>query len=392
MKKYYDLQISRDIKYILNKLQFRGQGYIVGGYIRDSLLGEQPKDCDFVTDLDLETLLYLFKEEKAKVIGKHFAVCQITVNNVHYEIAKMRTETFTEYTDRKNVNVSFTNDIMEDLSRRDFTVNALAYDGTYLIGHKTSFEDIQNHRLQFIGQAKERILEDPLRILRAYRFCTTKDLFIDESLNYILETNYPLILKLSVERIRDELIKTFSGNIYKIKGCPFCKTLSSITTFKEYIKTGGDYKFNLAYYKHFMEETKLEEQLRSLKFSNKDIKEILLLFECFKKWEYFKNDRDKDIWLLKILTENKLEKYIDFFVVNKEDYKDIPLLIKDLDIKSQDLQYLGIPNYKFSSIFKRLVNECCFKDLPNCNEILKSRALYLHKTKELIVDDINVAL
>lgn len=84
------MKLDKNIKLILKILQENGQGYIVGGFIRDTLLGLEPKDCDFVTDIEYDKLLNIFKEYYPKEIGKHFGIIQIKIEGVHYEIAKMR--------------------------------------------------------------------------------------------------------------------------------------------------------------------------------------------------------------------------------------------------------------------------------------------------------------
>ena len=99
---------------ILNKLNKCGKGYIVGGAIRDTLLGLKPKDVDFTTNLPYETLKNLFSEYNPKETGKSFGVLRIRVNNVDYEIAKFREDIY-----GKEEKVSFVDDIKNDLARRD---------------------------------------------------------------------------------------------------------------------------------------------------------------------------------------------------------------------------------------------------------------------------------
>ena len=107
---------------ILNKLNEYGKGYIVGGAIRDILLGLKPKDVDFATNLSYETLKTLFSEYTPKETGKSFGVLRIRINNIDYEIAKFREDIY-----GKEKKVSFVDDIKNDLARRDFTINAMAY-------------------------------------------------------------------------------------------------------------------------------------------------------------------------------------------------------------------------------------------------------------------------
>ena len=216
--------LERDVEHILTILRENGSGYIVGGYVRDKLLGIPPKDCDFCTNLSYETLLEIFKDYNAVAVGKSFGVVKIYYNNKEYDIAKMRKDiSFT--TDRKNTKIEFINDIQEDLNRRDFTINAIAYDGENLIPvNSHALSDIEDRIIRFIGNPADRIKEDPLRIMRGIR------LFVQKNFNHIenitfnaIKNNASLIGNLSYERIRDEFIKIIMssnpklGMIYLLK-------------------------------------------------------------------------------------------------------------------------------------------------------------------------------
>lgn len=211
------MYLDRNIKLILDILQENGQGYIVGGYVRDVLLGLEPKDCDFVTDIEYEKLLNIFSEYSPKEIGKHFGIIQIKIDGVHYEIAKMRQDKGIPK-DRKEQEIEFTKNIYEDLKRRDFTINAIAFDGEkFYYGDSDSQKDIESKTLRFVGECKKRIEEDPLRILRYFRFLATKDLkYLDEDVEEISKYR-ELLQNLSVERIREEFDKIITGkNTYNI--------------------------------------------------------------------------------------------------------------------------------------------------------------------------------
>ena len=211
------MYLDKNIRLILNILQKNGQGYIVGGYVRDVLLGLEPKDCDFVTDIEYEKLLNIFSEYSPKEIGKHFGIIQIKIDGAHYEIAKMRQDKGIPK-DRKEQEIEFTENIYEDLKRRDFTINAIAFDGEkFYYGDSDSQKDIENKTLRFVGECKKRIEEDPLRILRYFRFLATKDLkYLDEDVEEISKYR-ELLQNLSVERIREEFDKIITGkNAYNI--------------------------------------------------------------------------------------------------------------------------------------------------------------------------------
>lgn len=211
-----EIKLNHNIEFILNLLKQEGQGYIVGGFVRDIFLGLNPKDCDFVTDIEYERLKEIFKNFKPKEMGKHFGIIQIKIDGVPYEIAKLREDIGTPL-DRKTQKVEFTQNIYDDLKRRDFTINAIAYDGEKFYFGEKSKEDTQNKVLRFVGDCTQRIKEDPLRILRYFRFLATKDLkFFQETIEEIKKSKN-LIQNLSAERIRDEFSKIITGkNAYKV--------------------------------------------------------------------------------------------------------------------------------------------------------------------------------
>lgn len=211
-----EIKLNHNIEFILNLLKEEGQGYIVGGFVRDIFLGLNPKDCDFVTDIEYERLKEIFKKFKPKEMGKHFGIIQIKIGGIPYEIAKMR-EDIGIPLDRKVQKVEFTKNIYDDLKRRDFTINAIAYDGEKFYFGEKSKEDIENKILRFVGDCTQRIKEDPLRILRYFRFLATKDLkYFPETIDEIKKSKN-LIQNLSAERIRDELNKIIIGkNAYKV--------------------------------------------------------------------------------------------------------------------------------------------------------------------------------
>lgn len=202
-----EIKLPNNIKDILKILNNEGKGYIVGGYIRDILLGLEPKDCDFCTDIPYERLKEIFSNWNPIEIGKSFGIIQIEFKNKKYEIAKLRVEK--RFTDnRKEVDVEFINDIYLDLKRRDFTVNGIAYDGEkFYTANEFSFKDIKDKKLRFIGNGERRVEEDPLRALRGIRFAVTKNLELLPETLKSLEYGKKFIERLSIERIQDELFK-----------------------------------------------------------------------------------------------------------------------------------------------------------------------------------------
>ena len=196
---------------ILNKLNEYGKGYIVGGAIRDILLGLKPKDVDFATNLSYETLKTLFSEYTPKETGKSFGVLRIRINNIDYEIAKFREDIY-----GKEKKVSFVDDIRNDLARRDFTVNAMVYNQKEgIIDLYNGQKDIENKIINFVGNAEERIIEDPLRVLRAFRFMSRLDFSLSENTIEAIKKQKDLLKNIPEERITMEFSKLLLGENIK---------------------------------------------------------------------------------------------------------------------------------------------------------------------------------
>lgn len=205
---------------ILRKLNKYGKAYIVGGAIRDILLGLEPKDIDFTTNLPYETLKNLFSEYNPKETGKAFGVLRIRVNDTEYEIAKFREDNYEEKDGLKIVpeekKVDFVDDIREDLARRDFSINAMAYnevDG--IVDLYNGQKDIENKIINFVGNAEERIIEDPLRILRAFRFMSRLGFSLSEKTVEAIKKQKNLLISIPEERITMEFSKLLLGENIK---------------------------------------------------------------------------------------------------------------------------------------------------------------------------------
>ena len=196
---------------ILNKLNKYGKGYIVGGAIRDILLGLKPKDVDFTTNLPYETLKKIFSEYTPKETGKSFGVLRIRINNIDYEIAKFRKDIY-----GKEKKVSFVDNIRNDLARRDFTINAMAYNQKEgIVDLYNGQKDIENKVINFIGNAEERIIEDPLRVLRAFRFMSRLNFSLSENTIEAIKNQKFLLKNIPEEKITMEFSKLLLGDNIK---------------------------------------------------------------------------------------------------------------------------------------------------------------------------------
>lgn len=188
VEKYkYDFSIPRDVKYLLDKLHTRYEAYIVGGCVRDLLLKKTPKDYDITTNATPEQIKDLFKDyELVNNNGEKHGTVTVRYNGENYEITAYRLDG--SYTDHRHPDeVVFTNNLQEDLSRRDFTINALVYDGEYVLDYFGGINDLEHKVIKAVGEPKKRFAEDALRILRMIRFASVLDFDID--MNTLLAAN-----------------------------------------------------------------------------------------------------------------------------------------------------------------------------------------------------------
>lgn len=191
---------------IINKIRESGfEAYVVGGAVRDMLLNTTIKDVDIVTDAEPHEVTKIFIGEKVTLTGVSFRV--VLVNG--YEIASFRSDEYKGFSD-KNVVISKAKTIEEDLGRRDLTINSMAYDvkEKKLIDPYNGRKDLMNKTIRFNQQAKQRIIEDPNRIIRACRFLAKLQGTFDKTTFDALRTHSHLIPKcVAPERIRIEILK-----------------------------------------------------------------------------------------------------------------------------------------------------------------------------------------
>ena len=207
--------LDDDVKFILEQLNKNGTGFLVGGAVRDKILNKDPGDYDFATDIGYSELKRIFADYSPKEMGAHFGILMINVNGKSYEIAKFRKETGV-YNSRYPKEIKFVKTIEEDLARRDFTINSLAYSKqTGIVDLYGGRQDIRRKVIRFVGKPKLRIEEDALRILRAFRFVSKLGFNLDKKTSEAIYKKRKFLTKISKERIFDELSKILMGKYSK---------------------------------------------------------------------------------------------------------------------------------------------------------------------------------
>ncbi len=192
---------------IIQKLTQDGHtALLAGGCVRDMLLGREPKDFDVATSATPDQVIKLFPG--AQTVGAHFGVVIVRMNHVHVEVATFRSDG--SYSDgRRPDSVTFSTPEL-DAQRRDFTVNGLFFDplADKVIDHVGGQNDLRIGLLRAIGVAKDRFEEDHLRLMRAVRFATVLGFDIEHATWESICGLAPKIKGVSIERIREEFIKT----------------------------------------------------------------------------------------------------------------------------------------------------------------------------------------
>jgi tRNA nucleotidyltransferase (CCA-adding enzyme) len=208
----FDLQVvPKDVLGICERLKSaQKRSWIVGGCVRDSILGKEVADWDVCTDARPNELMKLFP--RAIPTGLQHGTITLVMHGHHYEVTTLRGEA--AYSDgRRPDAVHFVDDITADLARRDFTMNAIAVDPwtAALVDPFGGRDDIHHRRIRAVGKAFERFSEDGLRVLRAARFSATLDFEIEPDTFAAIAPTLGTFKKVSAERVRDEWVKTMKA-------------------------------------------------------------------------------------------------------------------------------------------------------------------------------------
>lgn len=205
------MKLDKDVVKILNKFEKnKFKAYIVGGAVRDYLLGYDINDYDIATDAKPEEVTEIF--EKVIPTGVKYGTVTLIYNNKNYEITTFRKD-FDYINNRKPDKVVYSEDIDEDIKRRDFTINSLYCDSKGRIRDKYSgVKDIKSKIIRTIGNPDERFKEDALRMIRAVRFMATLGFKIEEKTKNSIVKNHQLIENVSAERIKTEFDRILLSN------------------------------------------------------------------------------------------------------------------------------------------------------------------------------------
>lgn len=209
----YNIEVPAPVQYIIQELEKCGyEAYMVGGCVRDSILGRIPHDYDICTFAKPDEIMKSFPYEQIIPTGLQHGTVTLLINDEPYEITTYRIDG--EYKDNRHPDkVEYTDSLVEDLKRRDFTINAMAYNPkTELIDPFGGMQDIKERIIRCVGSAKDRFKEDALRILRAIRFAAQLEFAIEADTKFEIFHGYGRLKRISIERINSEFCKIALSN------------------------------------------------------------------------------------------------------------------------------------------------------------------------------------
>lgn len=214
----FRIEVPAPVYFIIQELEKHGhEAYMVGGCVRDSVLGRKPHDYDICTSATPDEILQAFPYEEIIPTGLQHGTVTILINKEPFEVTTYRIDG--DYSDnRRPDNVTFTKNLVEDLRRRDFTINAMAYNPkTGLIDPFNGMEDIKYKKIRCVGSAEDRFNEDALRILRAIRFEAQLVFTGLPETMFEIERQYERLKNISIERINSEFCKIVASEQFCVE-------------------------------------------------------------------------------------------------------------------------------------------------------------------------------
>jgi tRNA nucleotidyltransferase (CCA-adding enzyme) len=397
------INLPSDVELILTTLNGAGyEAYVVGGCVRDSLIGLKPHDWDICTSAKPEEVQKLFEGYKIIPTGIQHGTISVAMGGQLYEITTYRIDG--KYSDNRHPDkVEFTASLKEDLKRRDFTINAMAYNPSVgLVDYFGGKRDIRRKIIRCVGNPKDRFTEDALRILRAARFAATYKFKIEKDTLYYMYNLKESLKNIAVERINAEFIKTFEKSysdhmLYLMQAVVPELTdkmiCDAMTGFATTVFTHHESKIALIF--HGIGD-KTEEVLRRLRFDNHTIKDVLLIISVGEN--LINGVYPRDIELAARFVTNSCGEYscVSYYVFDYAIARILPdtnnkyksdlyhylwdvrfktpshycCFVSKLNIDGQDLLDLGLQGKQIGEVLDALLTKVMLNKLPNNREVL----------------------
>lgn len=374
--------IPKYVKQVIDTLEKNGfEAFVVGGAVRDAMLGQVPDDWDVATNAVAQEIKKLFVRHFDTGI-KHGTITVLTDDNP-VEVTTYRIDGI--YKDnRRPENVDFTTDIKEDLKRRDFTVNAMAYnEKTGLVDLYGGAKDLKNKIIRCVGDADTRFCEDALRIMRAIRFAIRLGFEIEENTFKAIDRNKNLLKNISAERIQVEVLKILEENdLHLLFNSGVAGIILPEVDFKTInLNVPEDKELRLSALLYWVSDAK--GVFTRLKFDNKTKNNVIKIIQCarenfecspysVKKMlnKYGEEIFEKALVLKKAYGKSSDEEKMIFNSVKAEPYS-----IKHLAITGDDIISSGIESVNIGKVLDKLL-DMVIKN-PNLNEKEKLKEFIL---------------
>ena len=407
MKRNIKIKMPENVKMILDTIS--GHGYkavIIGGCVRDSIMEYMPHDWDIATSAQPEKIMEIFRDFRLMTAGLKHGTVTVIINHEPYEITTYRVDG--KYTDfRRPDTVNFTSDLAEDVLRRDFTINAISYDGEKIIDLHDGIGDIERGIIRCVGNPDDRFQEDPLRILRALRFAVRFKFQIEENTAAAMRRHMKLLDHIAIERKQSEFTKTIctdsiKGNFEILKRYQdvLSYVMPDIADITEWDKTvdmirncdGLCEKLVI-----LIDMAKVESYHNVvsilMKYPNKVSKSVCNIMECRKELiigsienaryllsKYSKEDviRTTNYKLAKIISDESSDEAMMLCLYKAQDaieevYSNPDKYcydLKHLDINGHDLKSIGVPDVEISHYLWELLRIVITGAVENNNEKL----------------------
>lgn len=328
--------MNKEIINVLTKIKNAGyEAYLVGGYVRDKLIGINTIDVDIATNALPSELIKIFPNAKT---DEKYGSLKFSLKTFNFDLTTFRQEIYT----KEKLEINYINDIKDDALRRDFTINAIYMDiDGNIIDPLGGLNDLKNKTLKIIGDPKNRCEEDPLRILRTIRFKTTLNFKIDKNTNDAIINKQHLLKKVSYFRKKEELNKMFISE----------NKLVAFDLIKKYnLSSVLDINFNKITY-----TTDPLGIWAQMNYSSNYpfTKQEKIIIEKIRNYKEFTNENLYKYGLYISLIASEILG-INKTIVNKK-YKDLPIKDKkDIKIKYKKLINLGYKDNEINDIIKSL--------------------------------------
>ncbi len=390
------ISLPSEVENIISRLEAAGfRADAVGGAVRDSLLGKSPFDYDITTSAVPSEMKAVFSGEKLIETGIKHGTLTLVLDGRPYEITTYRIDG--EYSDSRHpTSVSFTRKIENDLSRRDFTVNAMAYSEKHgLTDLFSGKEDLEKGIIRAVGEPYRRFREDALRILRALRFASALDFEIEETTENALFALSDTLSAVSRERVYSEFMKLISGEgAHRILSMYSKVIYAAVPELKEYALPEKE-SFNkaneilrLASLFRDKDAYAANIALSNLRADNKTKNTVTMLIANFKKSlsdireikrEMSRLSEESVDLLISFremlgLSDGKERELFDGILESGECYK-----LSMLDISGEDVRWLGITGKEIGKTLEGLLFAVIDGELRNTREELSEYAVKLKK-------------